>query len=181
MDPLLQERCYMMVGYDPLFYKKAFHDTRQQVSMDEEYDSLQNNETCNIVSLPSGGNIVWCNWIYKTKITSDGPTTKYKAQLVTKGYFHVYGLEYDDTFTHVSRMDYISIFLSIVASKQWEVHHMDVKSSFLQGELEEDIYMKHPEGYTTDPSLVCKIRKSLYRLKQAPRVSCTPISITFYV
>ena len=66
-------------------------------------------------------------------------------------------------------MNSIRLVLAIVASKRWEVHHMDVKSAFLHGYLEEDIYMKQPEGFIDDPSLVCRLRKSLYELKQAPR------------
>src|SRR5713226_9741930 len=66
-------------------------------------------------------------------------------------------------------MDSICLVLAISASKHWEVHHMDVKSVFLHGDLHEEIYMKQPEGYITNPSLVCKLKKSLYRLKQGPR------------
>ena len=66
-------------------------------------------------------------------------------------------------------MDSIKLVLVVAASKRWEVHHMDVKSAFLHGDLKEDIYMKQPEGYIEDPSLVCKLRKLLYGLKQSPK------------
>ena len=78
-------------------------------------------------------------------------------------------MEYNETFTPVARMDSIRLLLTIVASKRWEVHHMDVKSAFLHGDLEEEMYMKQPEGFIDDPSLVCRQRKSLYGIKQAPR------------
>ena len=78
----------------------------------------------------------------KKKLASDGSTTKYKAQLVAKGYSQVHGLDYNERFAHVAGMDSIRLGLSIIASKQWEVHHIDVKSAFLHGDLEEEIYMK---------------------------------------
>ena len=88
----------------------------------------------------------------QNKIAADGTTTKYKPQLVEKGYSQVQGLDYNETFTPVARMDSIRMVLVIVASKRWEVHHMDVKSAFLHGDLEEEIYMKQPEGFIDDPS-----------------------------
>ena len=88
---------------------------------------------------------------------------------MAKGFSQVQGVNYHETFAPVSKMDSIRLVLAISASKHWEVHHMDVKSAFLHGDIHEEIYMKHPEGYITDPSLVCKLKKSLYGLKQAPR------------
>ena len=76
---------------------------------------------------------------------------------------------YHDTFASVAKMDSIHLVLAIFASKHWEVHHMDVNSSFMHGYIHEEIYMKHPEGYITDPYLVFNLKKSLYGLKQAPR------------
>ena len=78
-------------------------------------------------------------------------------------------MDYHDTFALVAKMDSICLVLAISASKHWEVHHMDVKSAFLHGYIHEEIYMNQPEGYISDPSLVCKLKKSLYGLKQAPR------------
>ena len=88
---------------------------------------------------------------------------------MAKGYSQVQGLDYNETFAPVARMDSIGVVLDIAASKRWELHHMDMKSAFLHGDLDEEIYMKKCEGFTDDPSLVCKLRKSLYGLKQAPR------------
>ena len=159
----------MMLGSYPQTFKEAFHDPRWQESMDEEYDSLHENKTWELVSLPPRRKLVQCKWIYNTKIDVDGTKTKYKAQLVAKGYSQFQGLDYNETFAPVARMDSIRLVLAVAASKRWEVHHMDVKSAFLHGDLKEYIYMKQPEGYIEDPSLVCKLRKSLYGLKQDPR------------
>ena len=78
-------------------------------------------------------------------------------------------MDYHETFAPVAKMDSIRLVLAIFASKHWEVHHMDVKSAFLHGDIHEEIYMNHPEGYISDPYLVYKLNKSLYGLKQAPR------------
>ena len=119
--------------------------------------------------MPPRKNIVQCKWIYKTKIAANGTTTNYKNQLVSKEKSQVHGLDYNETFALVARMDSIRLFLAIATSNRWEVHHMDVKSVFLHGDMEEEIYMRHLEGYIEDSSVVCKLRKSLYGLKQAPR------------
>ena len=136
--------------------------------MDDEYDLLQDNKTWDIVSLPSERKLVQCKWIYKTKLAAYVSNTKYKVWLVAKGYSQVHGMKYNKTFSPVARMDSIRMVLAIATSKKWEVHHMDVKSAFLYGDLEEEIYMRQPEGYIEDSSLVWKLRKSLYGLKQAP-------------
>ena len=78
-------------------------------------------------------------------------------------------MDYHETFAPVAKMDSIRHVLAISTSKHWEVHYMDVKSAFLHGDIHDDIYMNHPKGYITDPSLFCKLKKLLYGLKQAPR------------
>ena len=88
---------------------------------------------------------------------------------MVEGYSQVQGLDYNEKLPPVARMDSIRLVLAITASNRWEVHHMDVKSVFLYGDLEEDIYMKQPEGFIEDPSIVYRLRKSLYGLKQDPR------------
>ena len=119
----------MMMGSDPQTFKEACHDPRWQASMAEEFDSLQDNKTSELVSLPPWRKLVQCKWVYKTKIASDGTTTKYKARFVAKGYSQVHGLDYNETFAPVARMDSITLVLAVAASKNWEVHRMDVKVS----------------------------------------------------
>ena len=103
------------------------------------------------------------------QFSTDGSPLKYKAILVAKGYSQVHGIDYNETFAPVAKMDSIRLALAIAVSKQWEVHHMYVKCDFLNGDLIEDIYMQQPHGFTTNPSLVCRLKMSLYGLKQAPR------------
>lgn len=122
-----------------------------------------------LVPLPPDWKLVRCKWIYRTKKAADGVISKYKARLVAKGFQQVHGIDYDETFAPVAKMDSIRLALAIAAARKWEVHHMDVKNAFLHGDLEEEIYMEQPQGYVQDPSLVCRLKKSLYGLKQAPR------------
>ena len=96
--------------------------------------------------------------MYKTKFAADGSNLKYK------GYSQVHGIDYNETFAPVAKMDSIRLALAIAASKQWEVHHMDVKCGFLNGDITEEIYMHQPQLFATNPSLVCRLKKSLYGL-----------------
>jgi hypothetical protein len=137
--------------------------------MQEEYNSLLENQTWDLVPLPSGRKLVKCRWVYKTKSAVDGQISRYKARIVAKGFQQVNGIDYDETFASVVKMDSIRLALAIATSKGWEVHQMDVKNAFLHGDLSEEIYMEQPQGFMQDSSLVCRLKKSLYGLKQALR------------
>jgi hypothetical protein len=115
------------------------------------------------------GSLFRCRWVYRTKSAVDGQVSRYKERLVSKGFQQVHGIDYDETFTLVVKMDSIHLALAIVTTKGWEVHQMDVKNAFLHGDLSEDIYMEQPPGFIQDSSLVCRLKKSLYGLKQASR------------
>ena len=90
-------------------------------------------------------------------------------------------MDYHDTFALVAKMDSIRLVLAIAASKHWEVHHMDAMSAFIHRDIREEIYMNHPKGYISDPSLVCKVKKSLYGLKQAPRSWYSKMDASFFL
>jgi hypothetical protein len=137
--------------------------------MQEEYKSLLKKQTWDLVPLPSGRKLVRCRWVYRTKSVVDGQIDRYKSRLVAKGFQQVHGIDYDETFAPVVKMDSIRLALSIAVAKGWEVHQMDVKNSFLHGDLSEEIYMEQPQGFMQDSSLVCRLKKSLYGIKQAPR------------
>ena len=98
----------------------------------------------------------------------DGKISRYKTRLVAKGFQWVHAINYDETFTPVEKMDSIRSTLAITTTKGWEVHHMDVKNSFLHGDLFEEIYMEQPHGFMQDSSLVCRLKKYIYGLKKAP-------------
>jgi hypothetical protein len=137
--------------------------------MQEEYTSLLKNQTWDLVPLTSGRKLVRCRWVYRTKSIADGQINRYKSKLVTEGFQQVHGIDFDETFAPVVKMDSIRLELAIVAAKGWEVHQMDMKNAFLHGDLSKEIYMGQPQGFMHDSSLVCRLKKSLYGLKQAPR------------
>eukprot|EP00253_Pinus_taeda_P028825 PITA_28825 len=142
--------------------------------MNEEYRSLLANDTWDLVPLPKGRRLVRCKWVYRTKFGPDGKVDKHKAHLVSKGFSQVEGIDYNETFSPISKMNSIYLVLSLAPSFKWEVHQMDAKSTFLHGDLHEEIYMEQPLGFIqTDFILVCRLKKSLYGLKQAPR-ACDP-------
>ena len=93
-------------------------------------------------------------WVLKNMFAADGINLKYKEILVHKGYSKVHGIYDNETFQPVAKMDSIRLALSIAASKQWEVHHMDVKCDFINGDINEEIYMNQTEGFFSNPSLV---------------------------
>ena len=128
------------------------------------------NDTWDLVPLPKGRQLVRCKWVYITKYASDGRVERHKDRLVAKVFSQVEGIDYNETFSPVAKMNSIHLVLALDTSHKWEVHHMDVKYSFLHGDLKEEIYMEQPPCYVqNDSSLVCRLKKSLYGLKQAPQ------------
>ena len=97
--------------------------------------------------------------------------SRHKARLVAKGYAQTYGIDFEETFSPVAKMAIVKAIISLAISNHWKLHQMDVKNAFLNGDLEEEVYMEQPEGFVHPdfPHYVCKLRKTLYRLKQAPR------------
>jgi hypothetical protein len=138
--------------------------------MQEEYNSLLENQTWDLVLLPSGRKLVRCRWVYRTKSATDGQVSKYKARLVAKGFQQVHGIDYDETFALVAKMESIRLVVAITAARGWEVHQMDVKNAFLHEDLSKEIYMEQLPGFIQDSSLVCKLKKSLYGLVIAQSV-----------
>ena len=131
---------------------------------------LTSNDTWDLVELPKGKKALHNKWVYRVKDEIDG-SKRYKARLVVKGFQQRHGIDYTDVFTPVVKLTTIRLVLSMVAVENLLLEQMDVKMAFLHGDLEEDIFMKQPEGYLSrgNAELVCKLRKSLYGLKQAPR------------
>ena len=136
-----------------------------------EIDSILHNHTWELVDLPSGCKPLSSKWIFKRKRKLDGSIDKYKARLVIKGYRQTEGLDYFDTYSPVTRINFIRMVLAIATLKDLEVHQMDVKTAFLNGDLNEEIYMEQPEGFSASGQemKVCRLVKSLYGLKQAPK------------
>ena len=141
-------------------------------AMDAEIKSILDNHTYSLVSLPNGRKPIGCRFVFKVERKSDGSIDRFKARLVAQGFGQREGLDYNKTFAPVVKATSVRTFLSIAAILDLDLRHLDVKTAFLNGEIEEDIYMKQPPGYESQKgngSLVCKLHKALYGLKQSPR------------
>ena len=109
--------------------------------------------------------------MYKTKLNKNGEIDKHRARLVAKGYAQQHGIDYTEVFAHVARLDTIRLVVALVAQKKWTAYQLDVKSAFLHGELNEEVFVEQPCGYVKKgcEQMVYKLKKALYGLKQAPR------------
>lgn len=139
--------------------------------MDEELKSIYKNNTWDIVLLPPGRIAIATKWIYKVKHNADGSISKLKARLVAKGYQQKQGTDYTETFAPVIKWNTLRTVIAIAAHRGWKVYHLDVKTAFLNGRIDEEIYVKPPPGFegTTPPHHACQLKRALYGLKQAPR------------
>jgi hypothetical protein len=151
--------------------QNALGNPKWKSAMIEEMEALQKNSTWDLVELPEGKKTVGCKWVFTVKHKADGSVERYKARLVAKGYTQTYGIDYHETFAPVAKINTIRVLLSLAANLDWPLQQFDVKNAFLHGELEEEVYMDLPPGFTTasDVGKVCKLNKSLYGLKQSPR------------
>nr|XP_008343016.1 uncharacterized protein LOC103405779 [Malus domestica] len=155
----------------PTNFRSASTNVNWQRAMQEEFDALKGQATWKLVPSPTHRAVVGSKWVYKLKKNPDGSISRYKARLVAQGYNQEHGLDYFETFSPVVRHSTIRLIISLAAQFQWELRQLDVKNAFLHGELDEEVYMKQPQGFvdSTYPEYVCKLVKSLYGLKQAPR------------
>jgi Reverse transcriptase (RNA-dependent DNA polymerase)/Retrotransposon gag protein/Integrase core domain/Chromo (CHRromatin Organisation MOdifier) domain/GAG-pre-integrase domain len=159
---------------DPLTYEEALSSPEAAYwrnAIDSELESLQSNKTWSIIARPNCRSLVGCMWIFKRKYNPDGSIARYKARLVAKGYTQRYGIDYEETYAPVAKSTSIRVVLSIGAVLNLEIHQMDVKTAFLNGDLDEEIYMTIPQGIkVSSPELVCKLNRTLYGLKQSSRM-----------
>lgn len=170
----LAATCYMagsaVTENVPMSYKSAMQtDERDQwkEACEKEIEAHKDNSTYELVTLPEGRKPITCKWVFTIK---DGGL--HKARLVARGFSQLKGIDYNETFAPVVRYESIRIMLAVAALKGLQVHQMDVKTAFLNGELEEELYMTQPEGYVAkgNEDKVLRLKKSLYGLKQAPLV-----------
>jgi hypothetical protein len=121
--------------------------------------------------LPNGQKPVGVKWVYKLKKDAHGSIVKHKARLVAKGYVQKEEIDFEEVFAPVAMLDSVRLLLALATQEGWKVHHMDVKSAFLNGELREEVYVSQPPGFAVkgQEHKVYKVNKALYGFKQAPR------------
>lgn len=161
----------MFVNSDPISYAAAVKSAKWREAMDSEIEAIKKNDTWELTELPTGGKKIGIKWVYKTKLNEHREVDKYKARLAAKGYTQQHGVDYGEVFAPVARLDTIRLVISLAAQKEWTIYQLDVKSAFMHGELNEEVFIEQPPGYEAkgNEQKVYKLKKALYGLKQALR------------
>ena len=163
--------------FEPTSYLEAMkskHAQQWHEAMEAEIDALVSNGTWTLVDRPKDQKVVRSKWVYKIKLNADGTLNKFKARLVALGYTQVKGIDYDDTFAPVARIESVRTVLAIAVEKGWDIHSMDVNNAYTTSKIDKEIYMEQPAGFCNGlPDSknkyknVCLLKKSLYGTKQA--------------
>jgi hypothetical protein len=164
------ERYSFVSSIEPFRVEEALQDLDWVLAMQEELNNFKRNEVWSLVPRPKQ-NVVGTKWVFRNKQDEHGVVTRIKARLVAKGYAQVAGLDFEETFAPVARLESIQILLAYAAHHSFKLFQMDMKSAFLNGPIKEEVYVEQRPGLEDDryPDHVYKLSKALYGLKQAPR------------
>ncbi|GKA00497.1 retrovirus-related pol polyprotein from transposon TNT 1-94 [Tanacetum coccineum] len=165
--------CYydaFLTSVEPKNYKDALTQACWIEAMQEELHEFERLEVWELVPPPDKAFVITLKWIYKVKLDELGGILKNKARLVARGYRQEEGIDFEESFAPVARLEAIRIFLAFAAHMNMVVYQMDVKTAFLNGNLREEVYVSQPDGFVDPdkPNYVYKLKKALYGLKQAP-------------
>jgi len=160
----------LLTHCEPKNVKQALSDSNWHASMRDEFDALQKNHTWDLFPLPPNRSVIGCKLVFRVKENADGTLNRFKARLVAMGFHQLQGFDFNETFSPVIKPFTIRIILCLGITYKWTIQQLDVNNAFLNGTLDEEVYMQQPQGFeSSDPSLVCKHNKALYGLKHAPR------------
>ncbi|KAI5328618.1 hypothetical protein L3X38_028015 [Prunus dulcis] len=177
-------RCNLCI-IEPETFEEAVKDKAWQKAMENEIEMIEKNKTWELVDRPTDKPVISVKWIYKTKLNLDGTIQKNKARLVAKGYSQKLGIDFNETFAPVARLDTIRTLVALAAQKGWKLFQLDVKSAFLNEVLHEEVYVDQPPGFMikNKEDRVYRLKKALYGLKQASRAGFqrSPSEATLYV
>ena len=153
-----------IVVCEPTDYEEVMKNQNWMIAMKEELSMIEKNKTWILVERPRDKKVIKVKWVYRTKINVDCSISKNKARLVVKGYNQIFGLDYLDMFALVSRLDTIRLLLVVATQNNWRVYQLDVKSTFLNGYLQEEIYVEQPKGFVKEEeeNKVYLLKKALY-------------------
>ena len=151
--------------------QEALDDPNWKLAVLEEMNALKKNDTWEIVNLSRDKKTTGYKWVFSMKYRADDSIERYKARLVAKGFTQTYGIDYQEMLTPIVKINSIQVLLSLAMNSNWPLHQLDVKNAFLNGDLEEEVFMSLPAGFEERLGVdkVCRLRKSLYGLKQSPR------------
>jgi transposase InsO family protein len=171
IDRNLEEHLLLASDAEPASFEEALKHEHWRHAMLDEMTSIEASGTWKLVDAPRRVKPIGLKWVYKTKKDATGVITKHKARLVAKGYVQQQGIDFDEVFAPVARLESVRLLLAHAASQGWAVHHMDVKSAFLNGVLQEQVYVEQPPGFVLrgHENKVLHLVKALYGLRQAPR------------
>ncbi|KAA0058253.1 putative mitochondrial protein [Cucumis melo var. makuwa] len=167
---MIADLCYAL-AIELTSFEAALKDEYWINAMQEELLPFKRNNVWTLVPKPDEANIIGTKWIFKNKIDESGCVTRNKARLVAQGYAQIEGVDFDETFAPVARLEAICLLLGISCIRKFKFYQMDVKRAFLNGYLNEELYVAQPKGFVDSkfPQHVYKINKALYVLKQAPK------------
>jgi hypothetical protein len=135
LHALVAEELHVVSSDEPASFAEAEHNPRWRKAMMEEMDSNEENGTWSLIVLPLGRKLIGVKWVFKVKRDEHGAVSKHKACIVVKGYALQHDIDYDEVFAPMARLDSMRLLIALVAHKGWEVHHMDIKLAFLNGNL----------------------------------------------
>ena len=155
---------------EPTNFKEVLSNPVWYDVMKSEYNALVLNNTWTLTNPPLGVIIVGCKWVFRNKYNADGSLQHYKARLVAKGFHQQHGFDFNKTFSLVIKPTTVRVILSHAITSRWSIHQIDINNAFLHSDLEENVFMQQPPGFvSSNPTQVCKLNKTIYDLKQAPR------------
>ena len=156
---------------EPKNVEEALQDDQWCIVMQEELNQFERNEVWELIPRDDSHQVIGTKWVFKNKLDEGGNITKNKARLVAKGYIQEEGIDYDEAYAPLARLEVIHLLLAYASLMKFKLYQMDVKSDFLNGFVKENVYVEQPPGFEDYkfPNYIYKFKKALYGLKQAPK------------
>ncbi|XP_039128948.1 uncharacterized mitochondrial protein AtMg00820-like [Dioscorea cayenensis subsp. rotundata] len=157
---------FALLVADPVTYNDAAKDQEWITALNEELEAIRRNETWELVELPKNRKEIGPKWVFKSKLNVDGTLLRRKAHLVAKVFSQHEGIDLEEIFSPIARLESVRLFLAIIAQREWTIYHLDVKMAFLNGEHKEEVFVSQPKGYVIKgrEDDVYQLHKTLYGL-----------------